>query len=180
MNDTKREKKDDKSKLLIIILSVGIVVCLAVMLWALFLRTPGDSPDYPPDKLEPNAQEIKNDDSAKLDTPAGGGAISLQYEDRVTVDLSDKKAYFNYSNPGKSTQNIVLEIVIKGQTIAKSGLIKPGYRVTELPLAVGAEKLLSEGIYNEDAVFRISSYNPETGEKAMVNTEAEITVTVQN
>ena len=179
MSDTEQTKKENKRKLLIIILSVGIVICLAVTVWALFFRTPGGSSDYAPDKLEPNAQVIKNDDSSKLEAPSGGGAISLQYEDKVTIDLSDKKAYFNYSNPGKSTQNIVLEIVIKDQTVAKSALIKPGYQITELPLSDGAEKLLSKGVYNEDAVFKISSYDPDSGEKAMVDTKAEITVTVQ-
>ena len=150
--------------------------------WALFFRNPGTSGDYAPDKLEPNAQIIQNDGNEKLEAPTGGGAISLQYEDKVTINLSDKKAYFNYSNysnPNKSTQNIVLEIVIKDQTVAKSALIKAGYKITELPLESGAEKLLSKGVYNEDAVFKISSYDPETGEKAMVDTKAEITVTVQ-
>lgn len=173
------EQKKDKKKILIILLSVGIVVCLAVTLWALFFRTSGGSPDYAPDKLEPNAQVIENDDSSKLEAPSGGGAISLQYEDQVKVDLSDKKVYLNYSNPNKSTQDIVLEIVIKDQVIAKSALIKPGYKVTELPLADGAEKLLSTGVYCEEAVFKILSYDPDSGEKAMVDTKAEITITVQ-
>ena len=37
--------------------------------------------------------------------------------------------------------------------------------------------MLKEGVYT-DAVFRILSYDPDTGEKAMVDTLAEITVTV--
>lgn len=179
MNEMKQEKKDSKRNLLIILLSAGIVICLAVTIWALFFRTPSGTSDYAPDKLEPNAQVIQDDDSEKLDAPSGGGAISLQYEDQVKIDLSDKMAYLNYSNPNKSTQNIVLEIVIKDQTIAKSGLIPPGYQITELPLADGAENFLSVGVYSEDAVFQILSYDPDSGEKAMVDTKAEITVTVQ-
>lgn len=179
MSNENMENKEKKCRLLIILLCIGIAVCFAVMVWALFFRTPGGSFDYAPDKLEPNAQVIENDDSPKLEAPSGGGAISLQYEDKVTIVLSDKKAYLNYSNPNKSTQNIVLEIVIKDQTIARSGLIKPGYQVTELPLSDGAENLLSEGVYNEDAVFKILSYDPGSGEKAVVDTMVEITVTVQ-
>lgn len=179
MTDREQTKKDKKRNLLILILLLGIVVCLAVTVWALFFRAPV-SPDYAPGTLEPNAQVIENDDSAKLEAPSGGGAISVQYADQVTISLSEKKAYLNYSNPNKSTQNTVLEIVIRDQTVAKSALIEPGYQITELPLADGAEKLLSEGVYNEDAVFKILSYNPETGEKAMVDTKAEITVIVQN
>ena len=35
MSDTEQTKKEKKRKLLIIILSVGIVICLAVTVWAL-------------------------------------------------------------------------------------------------------------------------------------------------
>ena len=178
MTDTEQTKKDKKRKLLILLLLIGIAVCIAVTIWALFFRAPASS-DYAPSKLDPNAQAIENDDSTKLEAPSGGGALSLRYETQVTIDLSDKKAYFSYANPHKSTQDIVLEIVIQDQTIAKSALIKPGYQITQLPLADGAEKLLSEGIYNKDAVFKILSYDPNTGEKAMVDTKAEIIVTVQ-
>ena len=183
MNNTKQENGDKKKLILIIILSIGIVICIAITTWALFFRQPASTPDYAPEKIEPNAQVIDtddSDDSSKLEAPSGGGAISLQYEDQVTIDLSDKKAYFNYSNPSKSTQNIVLEIEIQDQTIARSALIEPGYQITELPLLEGADALLSEGIYNENAAFKILSYDPDSGEKAMVDTKAEITVTVQN
>lgn len=173
-------QNNKKTKILIILLSIGIVICIAVTVWAVFFREPKKviSPDYAPGKLDPNAEKITGDDQGKLETPAGGGAISLQYEDRVTIDLSEKKAYLNYSNPSRSTQNIVLQIVIRDQVIVQSERIEPGYRVKELPLLSGAEKLLSEGVYT-GAAFRILSYDPETGEKAMIDTQAEITVTVQ-
>lgn len=167
-------------RLLIVLLSVGIVVCLAVTIWAVFFREPEKviTPDYAPGKLDPNAESITGDDTGKLETPAGGGSISLQYVDKVTIDLSDRKAYMSYANPSKSTQNIVLQIVIKDQVLVQSERIEPGYQVKELPLLPGAEKLLAEGVYT-DAVFKILSYNPETGEKAMIDTQAKITVTVQ-
>ena len=61
--------------------------------------------------------------------------------------------------------------------MVQSGTIRPGNQVSELELLDGAAKKLQEGVY--DAVFRILSYDPVTGEKAMVDTLAEITVTVQ-
>ena len=175
-------QKNKKTRILIILLLIGIIICIAITVWALFFREPSGpviTPDYAPGKLDPNAEKITGDDTEKLETPSGGGAISLQYVDKVTIDLSDKKAYLNYSNPSKSTQNIVLQIVIKDQVIVQSDRIEPGYQVKELPLLDGADTLLSEGIYTE-AVFKILSYNPETGEKSMIDTKAEITVTVQN
>ena len=174
------ETKEKNRNLIIILLIVGIVICMAVTIWAVFFRDrgPAITPDYAPGKLEPNAEKIDDDDTSKIETPIGGGSISLQYVDKVTIDLSDKKAYLNYSNPSKSTQNIVLQIVIQDQVIVQSERIEPGYQVKELPLLAGADKMLSEGVYT-GAVFKILIYDPKTGEKAMIDTKAEITVVVQ-
>ena len=173
------DKKEKNRKLLIIILIIAIALCIAVTVWALFFRQPKDtmSPDYAPQVLEPNAIPVSDADESKLDAPEGGGAISLEYDDKVTIDLTDAKAYLNYSNPGKSTQDIVLRIEIQDTAVAQSGTIPPGNRLNELELLEGAENMLKEGVYT-DAVFRILSYDPDTGEKAMVDTLAEITVTV--
>lgn len=171
--------KQNKKNILIIALIIGIVICIGVTVWALFFRQADDPiiPDYAPEVLEPNATPIEGDDDTKLDAPEGGGAISIEYENQVTIDLSDGKAYLSYSNPGKSTQNIVLCVEIQDTVIVRSGTIQPGNQVSELELLDGAAERLQEGSY--DAVFRILSYDPVTGEKAMVDTLAEITVTVQ-
>lgn len=180
MNKTTEENKEQKRKLLIIILIIGIVVCLAVTMWALFFRNtkdPGLAPDYAPGQTEPNATPVE-DDGSKLDVPEGGGGISIEYVSSVDIDLSDNKATFQYTHPAKSTQNIVLQIVVKDTVIAQSGLITPGNRLTELTLLDGAAGKLSAGTYT-DAQFKILSYDPQSGEKAMVDTVAQITVTVQ-
>ncbi len=173
------EGKEKKRKWFIIIPVTGIVICLGVTIWALFFRQSGEVliPDYAPRETEQNARPLEGDDGTKLDAPQGGGAISIEYENRVTIDLSDGKAYLSYANPGKSTQNIVLRIEIQDTAVVQSGTIRPGNQVSELELLDGAAKKLQEGVY--DAVFRILSYDPVTGEKAMVDTLAEITVTVK-
>lgn len=175
----KYEKKEKEKTLLIILLIIGIVICLGVTIWALFFRQSGETliPDYAPLETEQNAQPIPGDDGTKLDAPEGGGAISIEYENQVAIDLSDGKAYLSYANPGKSTQDVVLRIEIQDTAVAQSGTIRPGNQVSELELLDGAAKKLKEGVY--DAVFRILSYEPVTGEKAMVDTLAEITVTVR-
>ena len=175
----KYEKKEKEKTLLIILLIIGIVICLVVTIWALFFRQSGEAltPDYAPLETEQNAQPIPGDDGTKLDAPEGGGAISIEYENQVAIDLSDGKAYLSYANPGKSTQDVVLRIEIQDTAVAQSGTIRPGNQVSELELLDGAAKKLKEGVY--DAVFRILSYDPVTGEKAMVDTLAEITVTVR-
>lgn len=179
MNNTE-ENKEKKRKLLMIILIFGIVVCLAVTIWALFFRgTDGPilTPDYAPIQKEPNATPVEGDGS-KLDVPNGGGGISIEYVSSVYIDLSDNQANLQYTHPAKSTQNIVLQIIVKDTIIAQSGLITPGNQLKVLTLLSGAAKKLSAGTYT-DAQFRILSYDPVSGEKAMVDTVAQITVIVQ-
>ena len=173
-----REQAKTKAWLIPVLVG-GIVICIGVTVWALFFRSGGEAliPDYAPQQAEQNAQPIPGDDGTRLDAPEGGGAISIEYENQVIIDLSDGKAYLNYANPGKSTQDVVLRIEIQDTAVAQSGTIRPGHQVSALSLLDGAAVKLQEGVY--DAVFRILSYDPVTGEKAMVDTLAEITETVQ-
>lgn len=173
-------KKEKKQTWLILLPSIGMAVCIAVTIWALFFRQPGKAlaPDYAPRDMEQNAQPIPDDEGQKPDAPDGGGAITIEYDNHVTIDLSEGRAYLSYANPGKSTQDIVLRIQIQDTIVAQSGTIKPGNQVSELELLKAAEKKLQPGVYS-DAEFKILCYNPETGEKAMIDAAAEITVTVR-
>ena len=180
MSNESTEKKEKKHRVLIILLFIGIAVCIIVTVWALLFRTADGKPlipDYAPAQTEPNAEPVSGDES-KLDVPQGGGGISIEYANTVTVSLSENKAHFQYTHPAKSTQNIVLCIMVKDTMIARSGLVLPGNQLKELTLLDGAAKRLSEGTYT-DAQFKILSYDPESGEKAMVDTVAEITLTVK-
>ncbi len=169
-----------KVRLLIILMAVGILVCIGVILWALVFREPSQPPiipDYAPRETEKNAEPIPGDSGTKIDAPQGGGALGIDYVNEVIIDLSDNMVYLQYANPGKSTQNTVLRVEIQGEAVAQSGLIMPGNQLKTLPLADGMAKKLQPGGYK--AQFRILSYHPETGEKAMIDTVAEISVTVR-
>ena len=165
----------------IVILSCMLVLCLGVTIGTLWARRSQDpilSPDYAPPGVDENSEKIPGDKGDKLDTEIGGGAVGVQYSEQVTIDLSENMAYLQYANPGKSTQNILIQIVIKGKIVAQSGVIEPGYRLSKLKLLSGANEILQEGVY-VDAVFKFLCYDPVTAEKAMVDTEGNITVTVQ-
>lgn len=159
--------------LLVTVAAVGITV------WSLFFREPDIilTPDYAPQKVEQNQEPIQNDNSEKMDVEKGGGAVSISYSDKVTVDLSDKTVFLNFGNPSKSTQDMVIQIVIQDQIIVQSGRLTPGNKVTVLDLLNGAENKLLAGGY--EGKFNVLYYNPETGEKAVVNTEIPISITVQ-
>lgn len=174
-----RQNKKDKELSVIIILSIVTMVALGLTVWSVFFREPDIilTPDYAPQKIEQNQEPIANDSNEKMNVEKGGGAVSISYSDKVTVDLSDKKATLNFANPNKSTQDMVIQIVIQDQILVQSGKLTPGNKVSVLDLLNGAEKKLLPGGY--EGKFTILYYDPNTGEKAVVNTEIPISVTVQ-
>ena len=181
MNENK-ESKRDSNKILIIFLIFITVVALGVTVWALFFRESEPptilAPDYAPVETEGNADTIPGDNTeGRKENEEGGGSVSLTYSDQATVDLSDEKVQLLFANPGKSNQDMVVQIVIRDLVIVQSGTLNPGKMVTKLDLLEGMASRLTAGIY--EGKFNILFYDPVTGEKAVVNTEIPITITVQ-
>ncbi len=168
-------------KWVVIALIATIIFCLILTIWALFFRQPASTtpltPDYAPLEAEKNAEDIEGDDDTKMEAEQGGGAVGITYSSNVIIDLSEKKAALYFANPGKSVQDMVLQIAVQDEIIVQTGTIKPGKQVRVLDLLEGRERLLAEGIYNGKLVAHY--YDPETGEKAMLSTEFLITITVR-
>lgn len=179
MNE-KNQKQSKKSLIIILLLALLIVALIAVCVWAIFFRNPGNSdilpPDYAPMDQDTNATDIGDDTSDKLDAPEGGGAVGLTYSDAVKVDLSDKTLTLMFQNPGRSLNNMVLQVIVQDTLLAQSELLIPGKQILKMPLKDEAASKLAPGGYK--GKFVVSIYNPETGEKNMIDAEVEITVTV--
>lgn len=175
----KKERKPlDKKQVIIIILSVVLAVTIGITIWALFIRdtSPALAPDYAPQKTEENALPIDGDtDGIKLQQPQGGGAVSLTYSKDVTIDLSEKSVSLMFANPSKSNQDMMVQIVIQDTVVAQSGLIIPGYQIKKIDLFKKAK--LSAGSY--DGKIAVYYYQQDSGEKAMINTEVPLKITVQ-
>ena len=168
--------------IIIAILALITVAALGVTMWALFLREPDEggkvilNPDYAPQQREENAETIPDDTSDKMENPEGGGAVSLTYSNEVTIDISDKAAALYFANPGKSNQDMVIQIAIRDTVILQSGTLSPGNQVKLLNLLEGAEEMLQPGGY--EGKFIVLYYDQTSGEKSMVNTEIPITINV--
>lgn len=179
--DSKSEEDEDKKrKILFIILIFITLLAVGVTVWALFFReaVPTLAPDYAPQEIEQNAEPMGDDGDDKLEQPEGGGAVSLTYSRDVTIDLSDKKATLMFGNPTKSNQDMLVQIVIHDTVVVQSGRLLPGNQVTKLNLIDGVEKQLQPGGY--DGKIVVYYYQQDTGEKAIVNTEIPVTITVKN
>ena len=168
----------NKNKWLIPALCAVVVVCMAVTVWAVFFRKEETvlAPDYAPQELEKNAEALPDDGSEKMESPKGGGSVSLTYATEVKIDLSDKKASLLFANPGKSNQDMVVQVVVQDTVLVQSGTLQPGNRVTALDLLPGAEKMLAPGGY--EGKFVILYYAEDSGEKSIINSEIPVSITV--
>lgn len=178
MEKEKMQEKENKKKWLLLLLLLITIVAVGVSIWAIWFRGSGAvlAPDYAPKETEQNAQPIGDDNDEKLEQPENGGAVSLTYAREVAVSRSAKTASLLFANPTKSNQDMVLQLVIDDVVIFQSGLLTPGNRVTTLNLLDGAEKRLADGGY--DGKFVVLYYNRASDERAMVNTEIPVSVTV--
>lgn len=164
---------------IIIILSLLFVSAAATTVWVLFYRdreVKPITPDYPPQGTEQNQKPLEGDESEKLESPEGGGAINVTYQTSVKVDLSEDTVTLLYANPRASNQNVAILIVIDDLVVAKSDLINPGYGVDMLKLEKYAKERLTPGGYDGELVVR--AYDPETNEKAMVDAKGKVKITV--
>lgn len=163
----------------LLLLGLVTVTAVSITVWAIAFREPEVSilaPDYAPQELEQNAEEMESTSAEKLDAPAGGGSVNLMFQDKVTVSLSEKTASLYYGNPSESTQDVLLQVVVQDTVIAQSGRLVPGTQVSSLDLAREAVEALQPGGY--DGKLVVSFYDPVTGEKASVNTEIPVSITV--
>ena len=177
------------AKMLIIILAavlvvtgttVGLVIGLSEDDPQAPVTFPGITPDYPAPPVDEGAEDYEGENGGKLEAPEeGGSAVSLIYSDKVTIDLSDKKATLDFRNPSASLQNMTVQLVIQDQVVAESGLLVAGKRLSELSLKEGMENNIPVGYYNQNAKFVIRYYDPATNECAIINTEIALMVTVQ-
>lgn len=170
--------KKDRKLLLIVTLFLITLLAVFIAVWALFFKDSAQQPlipDHVPE-IENNAEQIP-DDNDQSNIPKNGGSVNLTYSKSVTVDLKNKNVNMLFANPGKSSHNIVLQIVVQDTVIVQSGAIKPKNQVKILDLLPGVDKRLSVGNY--DGQFIIAYYDQNTGEKATLDTKLPIDIIVK-
>ncbi len=173
----KQLKSLNKQSVLVFLLLLITVCAVCVTVWTLFFRTPDAvlTPDHAP-AVEAHAQPIPGDTGKHENAQPGSGSVSLTYSNQVDIRLASQTAQLLFANPGRSNQDMVMELVIQDQIILRTGAIAPGNQVTELELVPKMAAKLIPGGY--DGVFLIHFYDPVSGEKAIVTTEIPVSVTV--
>lgn len=167
-----------KSRVPLLLLLLLLLLAAAAAGWFLLARPQARQIDpLPPD---PNLGVIEDDDSEKAESEEGGGSVTLTYSLDASLSLSTGEIEVYFLNPNASNHDAGLELyVLDGEEpvkIAESGLIPAGYGLTEMELLQDAVTL-SQGSY--EALFLVSFYDPDTGEKALVeSTITDVTLEV--
>ena len=172
-----KKQKNGYKMASIVIISITLIMAIGSVYF--LLKTKNTlKPDYAPGVIDKNAVPLP-DDKEKMTASEGGGAVSLSYSNKVSIDLKTKELTLYFQNPSKSTHNMVLEVMVtqnnKEVTIAKSDILPVGYAIYKLKL-LDDIKLLQGG-YN--GKFNIIYYDEVTQEKAAVNTDIPITIAVE-
>ncbi len=156
----------------------AILVGLALLLWMLLDGLDDGKillPDDAYQTVDPNVQPYPGGkDDPALQYPAGGGAASFICEAQLQIDLGQARVGLMFANPANSPQNMLIELRIQDVTVAQSGRIEPGYRITEMTLQRG--DVLTQGIYRGELL--IYFYAPDTGVQT-VQTSFPVSVTVK-
>lgn len=146
----------NRIKRLLLVLLPMILLAIGVGAWALLSRKP--------EKHKPAPQMPAN------------SAVSLTYSDAVGIYLADARVTLEFTNPANSAWDTSVRLVVAGVVMAQSEVVSPGGQVTELALASGADAELSVG--SCDGRLLVSFYYPQTQEKAMLDAEIPVDVTV--
>ena len=164
---------DRRTKGLFLLVGVVALVAIGVAIWALLFRTPAPPaiPDIAP-AVEDNAQPTGEGED-KMPQAQGGGAVNLTYSDQVTLSLGEGTLSLQVTNPARSNQSMLLQVVVQDVVVAQSGTLPPGNRLEALSLSEGVR--LSPGQY--EGRFTIWFYHPD-GSRAQVSTEVPIALTV--
>lgn len=167
------------SKVFLIVLLCLSLVASSVAVWALFFRGQNIilAPDYAPLETEANAQTLPGDTGERIPSENGGGSVSLTYSNQVSIDLNSKTAQLLFANPGKSNQDMLIQIIVQEQVLAQSGKLTPGHQIVKLDLLEGAATKLSAGGY--EGKFMIFYYDQMSGKKSVVCTEIPIKIIVK-
>ena len=159
-----------------ILLGGAIAVCVATYVAYISHNKNSIIPDYAPGTIDTNA--IKEDNKVS-NSSKGTNSARLIFSNVVSVDKKNKEAKLYYKNPGESTENVVLYLIIRQNDkeiiLGKSDLIPVGYAIYTLPL----DDLSNIPVGGYDGIIKLLYYNEKTNVKEMVDSEIKVSIEVK-
>lgn len=138
-------------------------------------------PDYATIEVEENAVPLAPaEGEEKPEVVQGGGSVTISFQDGVTYNTATKEITLFYQNPWSSTHDVVVQVIlVNGENeylLGQSGLLKAGYEVNRISGETLSVQLNPGGYTGK---LKLLFYDPETGERAIVDTDIPTTITVE-
>lgn len=166
---------DRRSKTYLILATIIALLAICVAVWALFFRAP-EAPADP--EISPVADEhltpTDDGDDEKMPQAEGGGAVNITYSNEVTISLADATAAVQITNPTRSNQSMLIQLIIQDVTVGQSGTIPPGNQLTVIPLNENIK--IEPGSY--DGKFQLLFFDVKTNQQANLTTSIPVTIMI--
>ena len=166
---------DRRSKTYLILATVVALLAICVAVWALFFRSP-EAPTDP--EISPVADEhltpTDDGDDEKMPQAEGGGAVNITYSNEVTISLADATAAVQITNPTRSNQSMLIQLMIQDVKVGQSGTIPPGNQLAVIPL--NENITIEPGSY--DGKFQLLFFDVKTNQQANLTTSIPVTIRI--
>lgn len=166
---------DRRSKTYLILATIIALLAICVAVWALFFRAP-ETPADP--EISPVADEhltpTDDGDDEKMPQAEGGGAVNITYSNEVTISLADATAAVQITNPTRSNQSMLIQLMIQDVKVGQSGTIPPGNQLAVIPL--NENITIEPGSY--DGKFQLLFFDVKTNQQANLTTSIPVTIRI--
>ena len=160
---------DRRSKTYLILATIVALLAICVAVWALFFHAPKTPADP---EISPVADEhltpTDDGDDEKMPQAEGGGAVNITYSNQVTISLANATAAVQITNPTRSNQSMLIQLMIQDVKVGQSGTIIP----------LDENITLEPGTY--EGMFHLLFFDTETNEQANLNTNIPVHIVVQS
>ena len=166
---------DRRSKTYLILATIIALLAICVAVWALFFRAP-EAPADP--EISPVADEhltpTDDGDDEKIPQAEGGGAVNITYSNEVTISLADATAAVQITNPTRSNQSMLIQLMIQDVKVGQSGTIPPGNQLAVIPL--NENITIEPGSYY--GKFQLLFFDVKTNQQANLTTSIPVTIRI--
>lgn len=166
---------DRRSKTYLLLATVVALLAIYIAVWALFFRAP-ETPADP--EISPVADEhltpTDDGDDEKMPQAEGGGAVNITYSNEVTISLADAAATVQITNPTRSNQSMLIQLMIQDVKVGQSGTIPPGNQLAVIPL--NENITIEPGSY--DGKFQLLFFDVKTNQQANLTTSIPVTIRI--
>ena len=173
------KKGKKKYTVIEVVLILLIIACIGCYISFGIYKSKLLIPDYAPGEIDINAIKEEDKKESKTTGSEDKSTAKIMFSNVVAINKKSKKAKLYFKNPGSSTENMVLYLIIrqgeKETVLGKSKLIPAGYAIYEMELDNISS--IQKGGY--EGILKSVYYNEKTNVKEMVDTEIKVSIEVE-